>query len=39
MMDKNLYKNQALYSHVLHFDPINQARVPGGDGRLHFREF
>lgn len=38
-MDKNLINNQALYSHGLYFDPINQARVPGGDGRLHFKEF
>jgi enterochelin esterase-like enzyme len=38
-LDKNLNENQALYSHALYFDPINQARVPGGNGRLHFHEF
>ena len=38
-MDKDLRRNQALYAHALHFDPINQQRIPGGDGRLHFREF
>lgn len=39
MERKNLNRNQALYSHALYFDPINQARVPQGDGRFHFHEF
>ncbi|HPU63611.1 MAG TPA: alpha/beta hydrolase-fold protein [Mobilitalea sp.] len=39
MLNKDLTKNQSLYSHALYFDPINQARVPGGNGRLHFKEF
>ncbi len=38
-MDKDLLQNQALLAHVLNFDPINQARVPKGNGRLHFQEF
>lgn len=39
MMDKNQNNNQALFTHALNFDPINQAKVPGGNGRLHFNEF
>ncbi len=38
-MNKKLTNNQALYSHALYFDPINQQRIPGGSGRLHFNEF
>lgn len=38
-MINDLNKNQALFTHALNFDPIHQARVPGGDGRLHFKEF
>ena len=38
-MKKDLINNQALFTHALNFDPINQARVPGGSGRLHFDEF
>lgn len=38
-MDRNLTHNQALLGHSLNFDPINQARVQGSDGRLHFNEF
>ncbi len=36
---KELAGNQALLSHALCFDPINQQQIPGGDFRLHFREF
>lgn len=39
MMDQALIHNQALFSHALSFDPINQARVPGGSGRLHLSGF
>lgn len=38
-MDKGLGYNQALYEHALYFDPINQARVPGGDEKFHFGKF
>jgi len=35
-MDKNLNNNQAFFIHALYFDPIIQAKIPGGNGRLHF---
>lgn len=38
-MKKDLINNQSLWEHALNFDPINQARVQGGSGRLHFNEF
>jgi enterochelin esterase-like enzyme len=38
-MDNKINMNQALFTHALNFDPINQARVPGSNGRLHFNEF
>ncbi len=38
-MEKELWNNQSLWEHALHFDPVNQARIPGGSGRLHFQEF
>ncbi|MHB8129508.1 MAG: alpha/beta hydrolase-fold protein [Mobilitalea sp.] len=38
-MNKKINDNQALFTHALNFDSINQARVPGGNGRLHFNEF
>lgn len=38
-MSKDLFHNQALWTHALYFDPINQAKVPGGSHRLHFKEF
>lgn len=38
-MNAELRENQALWSHALNFDPINQAWLPGNNGRLHFNEF
>ncbi|NLL35643.1 MAG: hypothetical protein GX257_10135 [Clostridiales bacterium] len=36
---KEILNNQSLYSHSLHFDPINQPRLAEGLQRLHFEKF
>jgi hypothetical protein len=33
-MDKDIRDNQAHGAHMLYFDPINQPRIPGDDGRF-----
>ena len=38
-MEPSLTENQALFSHALYFDPINQQQLPGSDGKLRADPF
>jgi enterochelin esterase-like enzyme len=38
-MDRKIRENQALSAHMMYFDPINQLRIPGDDGRFKFGNF
>ena len=38
-MNKELLDNQALFQHMLYFDPINQKRIPGLDHRVRNEKF
>ena len=38
-MKKELLDNQALYQHMLYFDPVNQKRIPGLDHRVRNEKF